>query len=327
MIRDPWRTTRRGVVVTAAAVLLVVCAVCWPRDTITLTGLGGSLILSGWALVTGIRMLRTERRAKRHPADCAGCAGCGGPDCIQRPDAEDDDLTAQEARDLAEDLGLQLYRAQDALAFVAEMCDIADEHRGRRGQPATVTTARVREWLRGAQCARQAGLVLTPDASGQHPETARTNPDTTEPHAADQGGHHPDSIRTPTYAGITSTQPSPAPPWATLAQAIAALPPATPAPHPDRSRRDRIAAALRARLKLATVLRTEPPYGQIGSLLAATEYDLADTALAELAPELERLGTAEAALAEVIAVAEVIDANGIQWAADSIRRAAKGSDR
>ncbi|MBE4735741.1 ParB N-terminal domain-containing protein [Streptomyces caniscabiei] len=59
------------------------------------------------------------------------------------------ELTAEEARDLAEDLGYQLYRAQDALAFVGECCDIAD----REQRP--VTTADVREWLRGARCGRQ----------------------------------------------------------------------------------------------------------------------------------------------------------------------------
>lgn len=59
------------------------------------------------------------------------------------------ELTAEEARELAEDLGLQLYRAQDALAFVEECCVIADRE-GR--QP---TTADVREWLKGARCGRQ----------------------------------------------------------------------------------------------------------------------------------------------------------------------------
>jgi hypothetical protein len=59
------------------------------------------------------------------------------------------ELTAEEARDLAEDLGYQLYRAQDALAFVGECCDIADRER----RP--VTTADVREWLKGARCGRQ----------------------------------------------------------------------------------------------------------------------------------------------------------------------------
>ncbi|MFF9043302.1 hypothetical protein [Streptomyces parvulus] len=59
------------------------------------------------------------------------------------------ELTAEEARSLADDLGLQLYRAQDALAFVAECCTIAE--RDQR----SITTADVREWLKGAQCGRQ----------------------------------------------------------------------------------------------------------------------------------------------------------------------------
>ncbi|MDX2954571.1 hypothetical protein [Streptomyces caniscabiei] len=61
-------------------------------------------------------------------------------------------LTAEEARALAEDLGYQLYRAQDALAFVGECCDIAD----REQRP--VTTADVREWLKGARCGRQVAV-------------------------------------------------------------------------------------------------------------------------------------------------------------------------
>jgi len=76
------------------------------------------------------------------------------------------DLTAEEARDLADDLGLQLYRAQDALAFVGECCDLADLKR----QP--ITTRDVREWLKGARCGRQlaadTGLVVDPAAPPVH---------------------------------------------------------------------------------------------------------------------------------------------------------------
>lgn len=84
------------------------------------------------------------------------------PGCYCRQ-PEPGDLTAEEARDLADDLGLQLYRAQDALAFVAECCDIAD----REGR--TITVADVREWLKGAQCGRQLAasnpvFVLDPNA-------------------------------------------------------------------------------------------------------------------------------------------------------------------
>lgn len=67
------------------------------------------------------------------------------------------ELTAEEARDLADELGTELYRAQDALAFVEECCVIAD----REQQP--VTTADVREWLKGARCGRQ----LLADAEDQ----------------------------------------------------------------------------------------------------------------------------------------------------------------
>lgn len=40
--------------------------------------------------------------------------------------------------------------------------------------------------------------------------------------------------------------------------------------------------------------------------------------------ERKRAEAAEAALRDVLGVAEVIEANGIGWAADSVRRAAKG---
>lgn len=56
--------------------------------------------------------------------------------------------------------------------------------------------------------------------------------------------------------------------------------------------RDRIAAALLARIKQATIPRSGQ-HGQIGSLLAATEFDLADTVLTALAEHLD-IGDAEA---------------------------------
>lgn len=71
--------------------------------------------------------------------------------CLTRMDAvraaPDDELT--EARALVDDLDLQLYRAEDALAFVAECCTIAER------ENRTITTANVREWLKGARCGRQ----------------------------------------------------------------------------------------------------------------------------------------------------------------------------
>lgn len=76
------------------------------------------------------------------------------------------------------------------------------------------------------------------------------------------------------------------PTWAALADIISTLPPAPPGPYPDSILRARAAAALLARIKLAAVQPEPRRPGQIGSLFAATEYDLADTVLAELAPEL-----------------------------------------
>lgn len=87
---------------------------------------------------------------------CYGCKHhCSAHDPEDLRDAEGatdqaaPELTAEEARDLADELGTQLYRAQDALAFVEECCVIADRE-GR--QP---TTSDVREWLKGARCGRQ----------------------------------------------------------------------------------------------------------------------------------------------------------------------------
>lgn len=78
----------------------------------------------------------------------------------------DTELTVDEARDLVSDLSADLYWAQDRLGFVGECCDIAD----REQRP--ITTADVREWLKGAQCGRQ----LAADAATA---TEATKPDTT----------------------------------------------------------------------------------------------------------------------------------------------------
>jgi len=93
----------------------------------------------------------------RHPGE-AHCA-CGGIDVTHQlsgtatadegTDANPAELTAEEARGLVDELGLDLYRAQDALEFVEECCVIADR------EQRTVTTADVREWLKGARCGRE----------------------------------------------------------------------------------------------------------------------------------------------------------------------------
>lgn len=140
-------------VVVAAYIAAIVCAAGWP----VLTGWAVGAVVGAWALVWGVRRFVAEQRPTRDcPTPETHNWGCGCP----TGQINDPELTAEEARALVDDLALQLYRAEDALAYVAEMCDIADEHRGKRGEPATVTTTRVREWLRGAQCARQTGLIL-----------------------------------------------------------------------------------------------------------------------------------------------------------------------
>ncbi|MBE4796160.1 hypothetical protein [Streptomyces caniscabiei] len=112
------------------------------------------------ALTDKLRRVRELHRKACLVAQCKvppTAFTCGLCDVLDAPasavvpaaDRAAPELTAEEARDLAEDLGYQLYRAQDALAFVGECCDIAD----REQRP--VTTADVREWLKGARCGRQ----------------------------------------------------------------------------------------------------------------------------------------------------------------------------
>jgi hypothetical protein len=147
-------SARRGIrsrLITGTLIGLVVTLVGWP------SAWPYAAVFAAGAAVIGLGQL-LDRAPAADAYDCAGCTGCGGPDCLE--------LTADEARQVAADLGIELYRAQDALAFVGECCDIAD----REGT--AVTTADVRAWLGGPQCARQAGLVLDPadlsaDATGE----------------------------------------------------------------------------------------------------------------------------------------------------------------
>lgn len=89
-----------------------------------------------------------------------------------------------------------------------------------------------------------------------------------------------------------------------LAAASSAVP-VPPATHAT-DLRDRIAAALLARIKQATVSRARP-HDAFTSLLAATEYDLADAVLAVLPPPAARA----AVLLEASAVADrIADAMG-----------------
>ncbi|WHM30256.1 hypothetical protein OH540_09495 [Streptomyces sp. BPPL-273] len=106
-------------------------------------------------------MAAVEAVAKAVAAEITGDAG-QVEDQSGAGEGDEPELTVEEDRALADDLGLQLYQAQDALAFVAECCIIAE----REQRP--ITTADVREWLKGAQCGRQsppARRVAAGDAS------------------------------------------------------------------------------------------------------------------------------------------------------------------
>jgi hypothetical protein len=100
---------------------------------------------------------RADAAELRRMADASGPGGVAGE--TQQPDPAAPELTAEEARALVDQMGLDLYRAQDAIEFARECCDIAD----REQRP--VTTADVREWLKGDRCTRQRA------ADEEQPET------------------------------------------------------------------------------------------------------------------------------------------------------------
>lgn len=82
---------------------------------------------------------------------------------------ESSELTAREARDEVDRLSTDLYRAQDAHAFVGEMCELVEAKQGVGAGEASVSTADVREWLKGPRCTR----LMVVDASlvpGVRPE-------------------------------------------------------------------------------------------------------------------------------------------------------------
>ncbi|MGW3330578.1 hypothetical protein ACWDF9_08560 [Streptomyces rubiginosohelvolus] len=100
-----------------------------------LAGIAGSAALAVARQLLGTTVAEPE----------SGCAHCGSPDHAWDDCAAYTAAVAEEAADLA----TQLYKAQDALAFVGECCNIAD----RAQRP--ITTGDVREWLKGARCGRQ----------------------------------------------------------------------------------------------------------------------------------------------------------------------------
>lgn len=96
-----------------------------------------------------------------HAACRLTCLCCGQPcqcaGCEHETAAEDEtapDLTREELQGLVDELGTQAYRAEDVLAFIAEMCDAAD------ADGSEVTTARVRSWLGYTGCG---GVIVLPE--------------------------------------------------------------------------------------------------------------------------------------------------------------------
>ncbi|KIF66233.1 hypothetical protein HY68_36590 [Streptomyces sp. AcH 505] len=79
---------------------------------------------------------------------------------------EDIPLTRREAWEEVESLGQEVYKLEDALAFVREMCTIRDESQKASPGRGEVRTGEVLEWLQGPQCARMAGLVTDADTLG-----------------------------------------------------------------------------------------------------------------------------------------------------------------
>lgn len=73
--------------------------------------------------------------------------GCG---CVDRGP----DLTREELQDLVDEQGADLYKAQDLIAFVREMCNMHDAS----GRP--VTTTDVRGWLAYTGCG---GMLVLPE--------------------------------------------------------------------------------------------------------------------------------------------------------------------
>ncbi|SEO83224.1 hypothetical protein [Actinacidiphila rubida] len=98
----------------------------------------------------------------------------------------------------------------------------------------------------------------------------------------------------------------------------------------DRARRVRVGGALREYLKANTAPPLRDQFGQtLPSLFSATEYDLADVAIAELAPELEALARVRKARDRI---AHADPRNDAIWALDELdaaldNPAAEGGNR
>lgn len=80
---------------------------------------------------------------------------------LRKEAIDSQELTAREARAEVDRLGTELYWAQDAHAFVGEMCTVLEAKQNTGVGGAAITTGDVREWLKGPRCTR----MMAVDAS------------------------------------------------------------------------------------------------------------------------------------------------------------------
>lgn len=71
------------------------------------------------------------------------------------PEPTPAELTVEEARDLVDEMSLDLYRAQDAIEFVREMCALREKNQRASAGQGEVQTGEILAWLKGPQCGRQ----------------------------------------------------------------------------------------------------------------------------------------------------------------------------
>ncbi|MER7815629.1 hypothetical protein [Streptomyces sp. NPDC096153] len=121
---------------------------------------------------------------------------CHGAEADARPpDAEDEppdlgpqELTAEEARALADDLGLDLLRAEDTIALVREMCTLREKQQRASVGQGEVRTGEVLAWLKGSQCGRQllAAAHSCDNCEGVDPDSCMANPQRSRTSRVDQ---------------------------------------------------------------------------------------------------------------------------------------------
>lgn len=83
---------------------------------------------------------------------------------------QSEQLTAEEARAEVGRLATELYKAQDAVAYAREWCDLHDQQHGASPGTARVTTGEVRLWLEGPKYGRQLAAAQSPTPAQDKPQ-------------------------------------------------------------------------------------------------------------------------------------------------------------